>query len=211
MRNDLIIDFETMSTDETNCAVIDCAAFVFDWDRFTSDNPYTMKDIVNMKRFKLDVKDQVQTNGYSVDKSTLKFWSDQSEAVRKRISPKSGDLSVDGFASEFLAFLADGPKIEYWWSRSNAFDPVIMFRLFRDADMSNNLAQYLHFWRVRDTRTHIDAKFDYTTQNGFVPVGDEAFWEKIFQAHNSSWDILADVLRLQAIKRAEEDLEQVQR
>jgi hypothetical protein len=67
----------------------------------------------------------------------------------------------------------------------------------------------LKFWKIRDTRTFIDAKLDFPKENGFVPIKDEALWKKHFKLHNSSWDILADVLRLQAIVRAENDLEQV--
>jgi hypothetical protein len=40
-------------------------------------------------------------------------------------------------------------------------------------------------------------------------VANESAWETTFKPHDSSWDILADVLRLQAIVRAENDLEQV--
>ena len=46
-------------------------------------------------------------------------------------------------------------------------------------------------------------------QNGFTPIADSEKWDKIFKAHDSSWDVLADVLRLQAIVRAENDLEQI--
>ena len=33
MRNDLIIDFETMGQDVNKCAVIDVSAMVFNWDK----------------------------------------------------------------------------------------------------------------------------------------------------------------------------------
>ena len=71
------------------------------------------------------------------------------------------------------------------------------------------MEEYLKYWAVRDTRTYIDAKFDFKQKNGFIPFADEQRWEQMFKAHDSSWDILADVLRMQAIRRAEEDLEQV--
>jgi hypothetical protein len=60
-------------------------------------------------------------------------------------------------------------------------------------------------------RTHIDAKFNYTTRSGFIPVADEKYWESAFVAHDSTHDVAADVLRLQAIHRAENDLEQIER
>ena len=67
------------------------------------------------------------------------------------------------------------------------------------------------FWRVRDTRTFIDAKFNFSTKNGFVPVADTEYWEAAFEEHNSIHDISADIMRLQAIHRAENGLEQVEK
>jgi hypothetical protein len=63
--------------------------------------------------------------------------------------------------------------------------------------------EYLPHWSLRDTRTWIDAKLDFPRKNGFCPIEDEKIWEQTFKAHDSAWDILADVLRLQAIDRAE--------
>lgn len=73
------------------------------------------------------------------------------------------------------------------------------------------LNQYLRFYKVRDVRTYIDAKFNFTTKSGFVPLADEKYWGETFVAHDSSHDVAADVLRLQAIFRAENDLEQTTR
>jgi hypothetical protein len=73
------------------------------------------------------------------------------------------------------------------------------------------LNEYLRWWRVRDTRTWIDAKFNFSQKNGFIPVADTDYWAKYFVAHDSTHDVAADILRLQAIHRAEHDLEQVNR
>ena len=62
---------------------------------------------------------------------------------------------------------------------------------------------------VRDMRTYIDAKFNFDTANGFCPIADQQKWDRAFKKHDSSWDVLADVLRLQAIARAENDMEQI--
>ena len=62
---------------------------------------------------------------------------------------------------------------------------------------------------VRDMRTYIDAKFNFDTENGFCPIADQQKWDRAFKKHDSSWDVLADVLRLQAIARAENDMEQI--
>jgi hypothetical protein len=58
MRNDLIFDFETMGQDVNDCAVIDVSAMVFNWDKMTSSDPYTLSDISKCRKFKLNVKEQ---------------------------------------------------------------------------------------------------------------------------------------------------------
>jgi len=209
MRKDVIIDFETFSTDTTKGAVIDCSILFFEWDRFLSDKPYTMREVANAKRFKLSVKDQVSNYGWKVDKSTLAFWEKQSTTVRKNIAPKPDDLTVEEFTNQFLSALSKEGKIDYWWTRGNTFDPPILQRIFQSQDRRLHLDEYLKFWRVRDTRTYIDAKLDFPKVNGFVPLQDENKWNKFFQEHDSAWDVTADLLRLQAIARAENDLEMV--
>ena len=202
----LIIDFETMGKDAGKCAVIDCSVMVFDFDRFLT-NPYTIASISQTKRFKLSVTDQVKNYGFDIDKSTLQFWEEQSPEVRANIAPKKSDLTVKEFVKQFHEFLIESPKVDYWWSRSNTFDPIILSRLFAAEGKLLHLDEYLKYWRVRDTRTFIDAKLNFPKENSFAPLVDSDKWNKVFKKHDSSWDILADVLRLQQIYRAENDLE----
>jgi hypothetical protein len=202
----LIIDFETMGKDAGKCAVIDCSVMVFDFDRFLT-NPYTIASISQAKRFKLSVTDQVKNYGFDIDKSTLQFWEEQSPEVRANIAPKKSDLTVKEFVKQFHEFLIESPKVDYWWSRSNTFDPIILSRLFAAEGKLLHLDEYLKYWRVRDTRTFIDAKLNFPKENSFSPLVDSDKWNKVFKKHDSSWDILADVLRLQQIYRAENDLE----
>jgi hypothetical protein len=210
MRNDLIIDFETMGQDVNKCAVIDISAMVFNWDKMTSDDPYTLADISKCRKFKFDVKEQVQKYGYEIDPSTLAFWNEQSKEVRRNIAPKSSDLSVADFVKQFTDFLIEAPTIKYWWSRSNTFDPMILSRLFQSQNKLPHMEQHLKYWSVRDTRTYIDAKFNFSLKkNGFAPCENDEKWDSVFKAHDSSWDILADVMRLQSIVRAENDMEQI--
>ena len=119
--------------------------------------------------------------------------------------------TVVEFCDTILAYLREQRNIDYWWSRGNTFDPVILNRLMLATDNMPTLDQYLKFYKVRDVRSHIDAKFDYTTRNGFVPVSDESYWSTAFIAHDSSHDVAADVMRLQTIYRAENDMEQTAR
>lgn len=197
----MIFDFETMGTEPIDCAVVDVSAFVFDWDRFET-RPYTLKDVQNVKRWKLSVKDQVENYNYKVENSVIEFWQQQNKEVRDKVKPQPTDLTVKEFVNEFHDFIIDS-NIKYWWSRSNAFDPVILTRLFDSQGKKQHLYEYCKYYLVRDTRTWIDAKLNFPKKNGFtIPEWDEAF-----KAHDSSWDILIDVLRMQLIHRAEFDLD----
>ena len=206
-----IFDFETMGKIVADCAMVDCSMFVADTQKMLSDNPYTTKNIVDIKKLKLSVKEQVDTYGWKVYEDTLQFWQSLPEEARKNIKPLKTDLSVKDFVNEFTDFLIQSGKIDYWWTRSNTFDPFLIWRIYESQNKTATINEYLPYWRVRDIRTYIDAKLDFPKKNGFVPIADEEFWNKVFVEHDSSWDVLADVLRMQAIIRAENDLEQVKR
>src|SRR6056300_1839435 len=212
MRTDFILDFETLGQDASRCPAIDVGMGTFIWERFLED-PYTFEELVTNTciRMKLSVEDQVKNYGAVVEQKIVQFWEEQDPEVKQHIKPKSGDLTQEQFCDLFISYLAGKPKIEYWWSRANVFDPLILWRIMTDCNRHHSLNEYLMFWRVRDTRTFIDAKFNFSTKNGFVPVADEKYWESAFAAHNSVHDIAADIMRLQAIHRAENDLPQTER
>jgi len=210
-RHDLVIDFETMGSRALDCAAIDASTFVFTWDRFL-DNPYSFEEILDGAiRYKLSVKDQVQNYGFKVEQDTLDFWMRQAPEVQDKIKPRKDDLTVKEFTEAIMRDLSNGPKIEYWWSRNNTFDPTVLWRLVWTQHSKYRINEYLMFWRVRDVKTWIDAKFDFTTPSGFVPVADEDYWKRTFREHDSTHDVAADVMRLQAICRAENDMEQVRK
>ena len=210
-----IIDFETIGQWSAVVPAIDCSYTTFDWERFTSDNPYTFKELVlGMITDKFDIKDQMVTYGCKYNERDLQWWLDQPPALRTNMKPnKALDLNAVQFMEKFINYLRDEQPISHWWSRSNSFDPVILERLAQNADKSSLLNDYLKYWAVRDTRTYIDAKFDFNVpggKNGFIPVSDIAKWEYNFKAHDSKHDVAADILRLQAIVRAEADMEQIE-
>ena len=208
MKKNLVLDFETMGVEPSTCAVVDCSVMIFDWDEFTT-NPYTTADINKVRRFKLNVQEQVKDYGYEIEESVLEFWSKQAKEVRDRVKPTQQDLTVKEFVSNLHNLVVD-EGIGHWWTRGNAFDPVILTRLFDSQGRKNHLNTYLKYYMVRDMRTYIEAKFDFNTENGFCPVSNVREWDRKFKKHDSSWDVLADVLRLQAIARAENDLEQIE-
>lgn len=201
-------DFETMGQPVGNCAVIDCSFLTVDTERFLK-NPYMPSDIGLVKKFKVSIKDQVDNYNWIVYKDTIEFWEKLPESARKHIYPKKTDLTVAQFIDRVIEYMTVQGKVDYWWSRSNTFDPVILDRIFCAENKSLIFREYFPFWKVRDIRTYIDAKLDFPKKNAFIPIADENHWKQIFVEHDSAWDVLADALRMQAIVRAENDLEQI--
>lgn len=212
MRQDFILDFETFGQSVFKCPAIDVSYATFDWGRFI-DNPYSFEELVDevVVKNKLSVEDQVKNYGCSFTQEDMKFWAQQSKEVQKNIAPTKNDLTLAEFFDIFIPYLRDAGKIEYWWSRANTFDPIILDRLAIGDGRNLLMHEYIKYWRVRDTRTFIDAKFDWTTKNGFIPITNESYWENTFRAHDSAHDVAADILRIQAIHRAENDYEQVEK
>lgn len=209
MRTDFILDFETIGQIAYKAPAIDCSYAVFNWDRFLQD-PYTFEELISkIQKSKLNIKHQIEEYDFSYTEEDLKWWMEQPKEVRKNIVPKQDDLTVHQFIEKVIDYLRGQEKVDYWWSRANGFDPVILHHLSLTVGKDRLMNEYLPHWRVRDTRTFIDAKFNFTTKNGFCPIADEARWEQIFNAHDSTHDVAADILRLQAIHRAENDMEQL--
>lgn len=207
----VVFDCETFSQDARKCAVIDFSIGIFKHSKMLSDKPYMCRDIANIKKLKISVKDQVANYGYEVSASTVDFWNQQEESARKHIKPKPDDLKLEDFAMQFLDFSREAGKINFWWSRSNTFDPIIIERIMRDTGNFDTFRKIFPYWAVRDTRSFIDGALDFPKENGFIPIEDEEFWNKIFVKHDSSWDVLADALRIQAIVRSVSDLELIKR
>ena len=210
-RQDFIFDLETIGANVFVCPVVDMAYSTFSWDRFLND-PYSFEELADtIQTVKLDIKDQLDNYNCSFKKDDVAWWESLPKEARDKIKPSSNDLTVTEFCDTIVAYLKDSGKIDYWWSRGNTFDPVIIQRHMWATNNGTAFDNALKFWKVRDVRTHIDAKFNYTTRSGFVPVADEEYWKKSFIAHDSTHDVAADILRLQTIHRAENDLEQLDR
>ena len=76
------------------------------------------------------------------------------------------------------------------------------------ANVKAAFSQLLPHWKVRDTRSFIDGKTNFSLKsNGFIPIKDEARWNNVFKQHSSRHDIVADVLRLQTLVRLDNNLD----
>lgn len=210
-RKDFIFDMETIGANVHICPVVDIAYASFEWDRFT-ENPYSFQELTGLvQTAKLDIADQVKNYNCSYTERDVWWWEKLPKEARQKLKRTPNDLTVPQFCDTILTYLRNEKSVDYWWSRGNTFDPVILWRLMWAEGHGALLDEYLKFYKVRDVRTHIDAKFNYTTRNGFVPVSDEQYWEEAFVAHDSTHDVAADILRLQALHRAENDLDMIKR
>ncbi len=201
-----IHDFETFGQSVIRAAIINCAYMVFDWDRFASVDPYTYDELLNeVKLLKLDVAQQVK-DGYVIEQSSIdEFWSKMPADVKKQLQPSNEDLTYDDFCGKLIHDLVN-VKIDYWWSRSNTFDPILLWRIFEDSNKLEDLHKKLKFWKVRDVRTFIDASSDFElNRNGFIPI-EKSEWDAKFKAHDAKHDVVGDVLRLQTIVRLQNGL-----
>jgi hypothetical protein len=197
-----ILDYESLGQDVFTVPVINCSYFIFDWDRFTSDTPYTFQELISViRQDKFCLEPQVES-GYSFSKRDIDWWFSQGEEAKTQIKPSKSDISVKKFCSNLEEYL-DGTRIKKWWSRSNTFDPILLHRNFRDFSSREKLDKLLPFWLARDVRTYIDTRFEFNPniKNGFCPLDDENLWNDMFIPHNSVHDVAADILRIQKIER----------
>lgn len=202
---DLILDFETLGQSVIRCPILNCSLLRFDRDRFLTDEPYSYDELLdNTFHLKLDVAAQVEA-GYKIEPGTIAFWEKLGPEAQKQLKPSKNDLTYSQFCDNMMAWIG-AAKIDYWWSRSNTFDPILLWRIFEDVGRLEEMGEKLKFWKVRDIRTYIDAKTDFNlTKNSFIPVS-KAEWDAKFIAHDSRHDIVADVLRIQKLVRLEQEL-----
>lgn len=206
--NHFIHDYETLGQNPINCVLVNCAYFIFDSDRFLTNNPYTHEELITtIKLDKFSVEDQ-KNAGYVIDPDTVKWWMKQDEEVRKQCLPSKVDISRIRHTHNIKDYITN-QKISRWWTRGNTFDPVILKEL--DDKAMTGIFEILRFWNVRDIRTFVDTKFNFKSRSDFNPFEDNKKWNKIFKKHNSVHDVSADILRMQQIFRAENGLSLVDR
>ena len=173
-----ILDMETIGQNVFKCPIINCSYVVFDWDRFTSSNPYTFEELLGMiKMDKLHIQDQINTYGASFKKSDLEWWQGLDKRAQEQLKPSSQDITSEQFIAYLITYLKKelgSQPIKRWWSRANCFDPVILERVLfsiKDEERAQQLRSILKFWLIRDVRTYIDVRFEFNAKhNGFCPM-----------------------------------------
>lgn len=209
----LFIDFSMMGYNPEQSVMLDCSVGVVDTKKMVSTTPYTVKTaFAAIKRFKLNIADQ-QRLGYTMCSDGIEYWKKQPKAIIDRtVKPSPNDLTVDQFTTKFIDFVSEHGNVDTWWSWNSMDDAAILWRLFKGVNKERVIHEHLPRWKSRDMITLIDSKFDFKLNDlRVVPIDDVDYWNAMFVDCDSSFDVVSNILRMQAIFRAENDLENIQR
>lgn len=206
MRNLLFYDCDSLSKNTQIGMVVDFSFFLADEKKMLSDNPYTMKTLAEVKKFKISTDDQKE-NGLKTQKSVVDYWKNLPEDL-KRISSTKNDLTIEQFVNSLLMYVNSEPQIHFTIVNNKSIQPLFLDNMFKITGKS--IYEHFPINRCIDLQTYIISKTE-TTVFDFCPVDDEDFWVKYYNKNNSSWDVLSNVLKYQAILRAEHDLENILR
>jgi hypothetical protein len=207
--NMMFIDFSMLGYHPEDCVILDCSVAVVNKEKMLSNTPYTtMSAFKEVKRFKLDIPSQ-KALGFVAHESGIDFWKTQSKDMIDRVlKPSEKDLPVADFATSFIDHIIPKGKIDTWWSWNSMDDAAILWRLFRSVKKEATIREYLPRHKARDVATFIDGKLGLeNTRLDFVPIIGVDYWNKIYVKADSSMEVMANVMRFQAILRSELDLE----
>jgi hypothetical protein len=190
----VIYDFETLSQDQLNGAVLSFAMLAFSPGRFTTELSYTYEELLSKTHFiKFNVEEQVKKYGRKIDKSTLEWWGQQGEAAKKQLKPSPEDRSISELYDFFV--LHKPANLDLVYTRGNTFDPMFLQYIM---ESTGNSMPY-DWWRDRDTRSLIDGlSWGSGLTSSFMPEG----CEDKFVHHDPRHDIVLDVMRLQTLVQA---------
>lgn len=189
MKNAFIYDFETLSQNPLDCALISCACLSFDLEKLESGS-YTYDELLSKTKYiKFDVEQQVKQFNRKVDKETLEWWREQGPEAIKKLKRSSEDVSIEQLPSWVLTNMPDNCK--YVFTRNNTFDPVILKSV---CDQLNQTFPY-PWWTIRDTKSFIfGLSYTMDIKDTFIPVGAENYVK-----HDPVHDVCLDVMRMQNI------------
>lgn len=189
MRNDFMLDFETLSLKLPTPMLLELAIIPF--ESSGSEIP-GFNELVNRgKVFKFDIKAQRGTDR-TVCKSTIEWWKEQSDEVRKILKPTPNDLTIQDAIAEIKEFLyANGfHENSKMWCRGLSFDPPIFSHMFNSYGENDPFKYH----NQRDIRTAIDGYIGRTScplVKGTLPG---------FKKHNSIDDCAKDIIMLMTAK-----------
>jgi len=181
-----IFDVETLGV-ESNAVVLSAALIHFDPEK----RP-TYQDLLDDACFvKFNAKEQMDA-GCTVSKSTLDWWKNQHEYVRKvSLDPSRDDVSVKTGLNKFYAYMKQFPNSQKqtMWARGS-LDQIVIDSLANRFELES-IIDY-HVWR--DVRTAVDIL--YGTINGYVNVDHPLFKRHEVIKHHPVHDCALDAMQL---------------
>lgn len=189
----LIYDFETLSQNAFNGAIVSVAALHFDPERFIED-PYDYMELIGeAKTMKFDVAEQVEKYGRKIEKETLEWWKKQSKEAQQQLKPSKLDQPIEMLYT-FMFDWMDIDDMNRVYTRGNSFDPVLLDSICDTIGKPRPTK----WWAVRDTRSTLEGMlWGSGIKDKFIPEG----LEDLFVGHDPSHDIAMDVCRIQHVVR----------
>jgi len=185
MTKAVVYDYETLGTNGNTNAVLSLAALEFD---ITPDMNYKYEDLVAKARaIKFDVTDQVKKHGRTIDKNTLKWWSEQGGEAQAILKPSEHDQPISSLVDFLDQF--DFNKTRYIFTRGD-MDPLFTKSFYEGFNLPLPYAYY----KWRDTRSLIDGLSLWEIKDNFDPVLPKG--TKVVK-HDARYDVALDVMRIQ--------------
>jgi hypothetical protein len=181
-----MFDVETLGVEST--AVVLSAAMI----HFDPEKRPTYQDMLDDACFvKFDVKEQLGV-GRSASQSTLGWWKDQHEYVRKvSLDPSREDMTVENGMQRFYDYMAKFPKAkeQTMWARGS-LDQLVIDSLA----VKFGLEEITGYNMWRDVRTAVDIM--YGTVNGYCEVDHPLFQRHNVIKHHPVHDCALDAMML---------------
>lgn len=189
MNDAFIYDFETLSQNPIDAALVSCAKLSFSF-KSLKNNEYSYNQLLNQTEYmKFDVADQVKNWNRKVEQSTLEWWKSQSKEAIASIKPSDKDVSITRLIPWLGSDLTNNTK--YVFTRNNTFDPVIVTSV---CSLMGEKVPY-DWWKIRDTKSFIfGLVYDNNIRDDFIPPNCDNYVK-----HDPRHDIVLDVMRLQTL------------
>lgn len=170
MATDVMLDLETLGT-RPDTVILTLGAVKF--------NPFT-DEIYGDKTLyiKPDVDEQL-TMHRTIDEDTVAWWGKQSTEVYEEAMGTEGRIVIEEFLNQLCKFIVGADRI---WCQGPVFDIAILENLMRQTGRPIPWV----FWRIRDSRTLLQALGDSRDPNRA-------------QAHNAMADC---IYQAQAVQQA---------
>lgn len=182
-----VFDVETLGV-ESNSVILSAALVYFDPEQ----EPTFEQMIENACFVKLNSKDQIERLGRTVTTSTLEWWQNQHEHVRKTsLYPRADDLIAEDAITVLHNFMNKTPNANKhtMWARGS-LDQLVIDSLCTKVGMAE-ITGY-NMWR--DVRTAVDCLTGST--NGYCGVEHPTFQRHNVIKHHPVHDCALDAMML---------------